>query len=182
MNWTFLFFSLKGRINRLDWWIGRLTVLALTYGLSMGLLQLLGGDPAFYWDDHPPTPRTALVDALIFVILLRFSLAVDIKRIHDRGRSAYLLVPLYLAELAIILLGGTSNRSLLIDLETPDLTEASSFEPLLVFGLMVGFLFYVLWLIAELGFRKGINGPSKYGPDPILREPTDPASINPKQG
>ncbi len=178
MDWNQLFFSFAGRISRKDWWTGTLVVLLITYGISMALLWALGGDPTFYWDDAPPTPQTALVDAVVFVLTLHISLAIDIKRIHDRGRTAYLLVPLYLASLTLIAMDGMSWTPVLFQPATADLTKGFSLELVVSTCVILTFIVYFVWIIIELGFRKGISGASTYGADPLNDQPSERQAVN----
>ena len=162
MNWKFLFFSLQGRISRKWWWIGMITVLFASYGLSIGLLWLTGEDPSYYWNDKNPTPQTALIEAIVFIITLRASFAVDIKRIHDRTRTAYLLVPLYLGELGLITLDGSGLNPLYFSPQTSN----PLFDPLVLTSLIFVLIVYAIWLLIELGLGRGTRGETKYGPDP----------------
>ena len=167
MDWKFLFFSLKGRISRKGWWGGMLSVVALQYALSIPLLWMLGADPDYYWNDSPATAKTALTEAIIFVITLRLFFAVDIKRIHDRGRTAYLLVPLYFGWLLVTLQQGRGHDPLeaLFNQGQSDLAAPSA--PIMSLGLIALLLLYSIWLSIDLGFLRGIKGQSKYGPDPL---------------
>ncbi len=163
MNWKFLFFSFKGRISRKWWWLGMFFVVLLTYGLSIAMLWLIGEDPTYYWNDQLPTPRHALVDVISFLLTVRIGLAVDIKRIHDRTRTAYLLVPLYAGELALIAMDGTGLNPLYFTVETTN----PLLMPNMLYGLFFAILIYAIWMIIELGLGRGTRGPSKYGPDPL---------------
>ena len=128
MNWKFLFLDFKGRISRWYWWIGTVLIIAADYAISISSLWLLGGDPNYYWNDALPTKEVALADSLAFLATLHFSLALDIKRIHDRGKSAYLLVPLYLFSLAIILSQSLGWDQAVIWMVTNELNGSLPFE------------------------------------------------------
>ena len=168
MTWKFLFFSLKGRISRKWWWVGMLSVLVVTYGFSIMVLWLLGEDPTFYWNDQLPTPRTAMVEAVVFVLTLRISLAVDIKRIHDRSRTAYLLVPVYLGILALIVMDGLGINPFFFSVESSN----PLLMPTFLYSLIFAFLIYAIWIFIELGLGRGTRGTSKYGPDPLASTPS----------
>ena len=120
-----------------------------------------------------PSAKSALVEAIVFVITIRAAFAVDIKRIHDRERTAYLLVPLYLAALMMIALDGTGNNPLysLLVLDVPGLQEGYPVKLLMLICLLIAFFLYAIWMLIELGFRRGTSGPSKYGPDPLADQP-----------
>ncbi len=167
MNWNLLFLSFKGRISRLHWWIGALLVIALDYAISIPVLWGLGGDPNYYWNDAMPTKKVALADSIAFLATLHFSLAVDIKRIHDRGRSAYLLVPLYLFSLAVILSQSLDWDQAIIWTVTKGVEENLPFEAYVLGAFFVIMLAYTLWMVIELGFLRGTSGLNKYGSDPL---------------
>ncbi len=175
MSAKFLFFSFAGRISRLYWWLGMLAVELTSLSVTMALLWLMGEDPTFYWNDEPPNAQTALAEIIAFLLTLRVALAIDIKRIHDRGRSAYLLVPLYLTLLMLIAFDATGSNPLFV---WPDEQELHAVFPVFLLArisLMIAFMVYIVWLVFELGFRKGIAGPTKYGADPLapLTPPND---------
>jgi len=163
----FLFTSLKGRIRRWHWWIATLLITLIDYMLSIPLLWLLGGDPNYYWNDALPTKEVALADIIAFLATLHFSLAVDIKRIHDRGRSAYFLVPLYLFSLALIFSQSLDWSQGIRWLITNQLKDSLPFEAYVLAAFFVVMLIYSLWMLIELGIKKGAIGESKYGPDPL---------------
>ena len=167
MDWKFLFLSLKGRIRRWHWWIGTIIVILLNYAISIPLLWLLGGDPNYYWNDAMPTKEVSLADTLAFLATLHFSLSVDIKRIHDRGRSAYLLVPVYLFSLGLFLSESFSWNPIMVWVLAYEQGEKLPFNLIVFIVTFSLLLLYILWLLFELGFRKGTSGESKYGPDPL---------------
>ncbi|MCF6200418.1 MAG: DUF805 domain-containing protein [Hyphomicrobiaceae bacterium] len=175
MDSKFLLSSLKGRIRRWHWWIATLFITLVDYAISIPILWLLGGDPNYYWNDALPTKEVALADITAFLATLHFSLAVDIKRIHDRGRSAYLLVPLYLFSLALIFSQSLDWSQGIIWLLTSELKGTLPFEAYVLAAFFVIILTYSLWMLIELGFRKGTIGDNKYGPDPLqpLTPPSD---------
>lgn len=155
MNWKFLFFSFKGRIGRKSWWIGQIVILGLELFLTAALLMHWGLSPADLWSGKIMPPETALADALVFLVLLRPSLALDVKRIHDRGLSAWFLMPFYMLWLFNIALHAVGyDRSLYW------------YQPggMALIGV---FTLYLLWYLTELGFLRGTKGKSKYGPSPL---------------
>jgi uncharacterized membrane protein YhaH (DUF805 family) len=169
MDWKFLFFSLSGRIHRMHWWIGMLTVELVGLGLAMLGFWLVGSDPEFYWNDTLPTHETALVEAVVFVITLRASLAVDMKRIHDVGRTAYLLMPFYLGNLAFIFMDASGTNPLYFPLGETELIGGYPYMLLARICLIIAFALYAIWFIFLLGFHKGTGATSKYGPDPLAK-------------
>ncbi len=167
MEWKWLLSSFKGRISRLYWWVGTIVVILADYAISIPALWALGGDPAYYWNDDLPTPKVSIADIIAFFTTLHLALAIDIKRIHDRGRSAYFLVPVYLFGLSFIL-----AQSFTIDILFAVLIELEqeggvSLKAILFGAIFIALSLYTIWYLIELGFRKGVNGSIAYGADPL---------------
>lgn len=74
IDWMHLFFQFDGRINRAKWWIG-VIVLWVVQGIVYAI---------FGFDE------TGLgIASLISLVLLWPSLAISIKRFHDRDKSGW---------------------------------------------------------------------------------------------
>lgn len=74
IDWMHLFFQFDGRINRAKWWIG-VIVLWVVQGIVYAI---------FGFDE------TGLgIAGLISLVLLWPSLAISIKRFHDRDKSGW---------------------------------------------------------------------------------------------
>ena len=81
MPLTELLFSFRGRINRLPYWI-----VSLVMFLMGGTLhQLRGG----HGPGHGMSTGEGLIAMLFFALSLWIGLAVQIKRWHDRDKSAW---------------------------------------------------------------------------------------------
>lgn len=137
--WTYLFASFEGRIPRLPFWIAALALNVVAY-LGDRLAMEIGGHPAA---------------AVVGLAFLYPSLALSIKRAHDRGRSdAYLLfffLPAFLASFMQVL--GY------MDAQGPMGTV------LVLLGLWV--LAALITLVIDLGLLPGQAGPNRFGPDPL---------------
>jgi uncharacterized membrane protein YhaH (DUF805 family) len=113
--------------------------------LALGAIEL----PAHLLDDK--------LAAVVGLVLAYPELAVLVKRGHDRNLATW--VP------ALFMAGGV-----LLDLltiagfsGTPDKPSI----PFLTIGLPVGV--FALILLVELGLRRGVEGPNRFGPDPLQR-------------
>jgi len=129
MDWRTLFLSPKGRIGARDFWIGFLIVMAAS--LVLNLLQTAG--------------------QVLGLVLLWPQVCIHAKRLHDMGRSAWLLLaPLGFA-LACAGAGALVGTRLAFEV---------CFGLVAMFG--VGFL---LWV----GLSSGDPAPNRYGepPDPV---------------
>jgi uncharacterized membrane protein YhaH (DUF805 family) len=158
-----MLFSFTERLNRARFWLS--SILLFVVGLFLLPIHVLSwvlittsplSIPALIavkgWSVMP-TASAGLIFALLVYLLVIFadllmsfaSLAVAIKRLHDRDKSAWwLLVPWILLTIAYYTLG--------VEL-----------RPILgLAGLAIA-----IWLFVELGFLRGTAGPNRYGPDPL---------------
>ena len=152
-NMPRLFFSFRGRANRAAFWLVSLTwgVLGLAFDAiwsATGAAQVQVG-------------RNHFVDvafALPMLVMLVSCVAIGIRRLHDRNKSAWWLLLFYLA---------------------PPILQATAplyeMESAVMVGLMVLSGALSLWALIELGCLRGTHGPNRYGPDPLLAPATEPA-------
>ena len=143
MDWTFLFFSLDGRINRAKYWIGSLLIGATGIGAMLLIVWAVG------LSDASVKFAIALALALMYP-----TYAVMAKRFQDRNKPGALalfgIVPLILSNL-LYTLG-------VFDAATP--TTLSQVFDLALVGISI-------WLLIDLGILKGTQGPNRYGADPL---------------
>ena len=139
MNWAYLLNSFEGRIGRQTFWIAMAVVtIAEIFGHFIAM-QLQG-------------------DRLSAIVDLAFTypeFAIAAKRGQDRDMPLWLVGAFFAAGVLLDLLtvigwAGTD--------EQPSPISLVIAVPFTVFGLA---------LLVELGFRKGTEGPNRYGPDPL---------------
>jgi uncharacterized membrane protein YhaH (DUF805 family) len=148
-----LFFSFRGRAGRAGFWLVSLTwgVLGLVFDAiwsATGAAQV-------------PVGRNHVVDvafALPFLVMLVSCVAIAIKRLHDRNKSAWWVLLFYVAPPVLQAIAP------LYDL-----------EPALTVCLMVLSGALSLWALIELGCLRGTRGPNRHGPDPLLAPAPEPA-------
>jgi uncharacterized membrane protein YhaH (DUF805 family) len=183
-----ILFSLRGRLNRKPYWIVGLVLLVLTVGVNLALAivsaQMV---QTALLTDRPIEPAMQFATfgaiAVLFVILYP-SVAIMVKRFHDRDKSGkwvlLLLIPT-LGKLATDLIGLTGRELSLaemgIDISSgvvPSYLEALQMQIAAEIRIRpaefaVGaFNFFVaLWFFVELGFFRGTRGPNRFGPDPL---------------
>jgi uncharacterized membrane protein YhaH (DUF805 family) len=78
MDWGYLFTSFEGRINRGKFWAGYV-VLWIGTGIVVGILSAVLGDSASFW----------VLYTIAVVLIVLASLALQVKRWHDRGKSGW---------------------------------------------------------------------------------------------
>lgn len=139
MDWRHLFFGFDGRIGRTPYWIAMAVLLAAELILfSFGYGR-----------------GNERLGALFELALLYPESAVLIKRAHDRDRSemaviVYAVLSVVLGGLTIFDLAGTID------------------QPSALYWLITLPCFVIaLYLFIDLGFRRGVSGPNRHGPDPL---------------
>jgi uncharacterized membrane protein YhaH (DUF805 family) len=139
MNWINLFTSFEGRISRQPFWIGVVTLAILETIVSTVSASL-------------DTDRTA---AIVDLILTYPEFAVAIKRAHDRNTPGWLVALFFAGSVVfdLAVLAGLADNA----------TEATT--PATVAILLWGL--FGLVVLVDLGFRRGTDGPNRFGPDPL---------------
>ena len=165
MNWQFLFLSSEGRIGQKDFWIGAL-LLFVAWILSHAL--------------HILAP-------LIWLLLVFPWVCIIAKRLHDFGRSGWLmLAPLAVGVVAVVLavvFGGLTAGSALYTAFTGGMEPSGWAVMFGALGVMFAFLgvaalvkiLFLLWV----GLTPGDPGANRFGPAPgaaNLPTPATPAT------
>jgi uncharacterized membrane protein YhaH (DUF805 family) len=179
MDWTWYLFGFKGRLNRAKYWLAELIVLSfmlafawLTYLALLASVAahaidtphgkasfafdlddiLLVFDPAAWRAMSLARLPLVLVKAIGLAVVLWVFLATSIKRLHDRDRSGWWLVPF---------------------VAVPYLFDHfSDFFPGGYFMMAAGGIMFVLmiWGFVELYFLRGTKWTNRFGPDPLGKE------------
>lgn len=146
-DWQKLLFSFDGRARRSHFWIGWLICLGV--GVVAGWIPILGG--------------------LISLALIWPNLAISVKRLHDMGKSGWLVaVPWVVSIVGVIGAGGIMGVSALTNMAALEREDPMALLGLL--GPAIG-LFALLCLI-NLGFLVWIglsdsqSGENRFGPNP----------------
>lgn len=153
MDWKFLYLSPRGRINRLVFWFAGL---GLTLGCAIVIfLILLLGDLLGVGQGTLGLVLFILLIATVLSLLVG-SVALAIKRLHDRNKSGWWIALYYGASILQALaqwfgISGAPEHPNGIGLGLAGLT------------LVIG-----LWFLIELGFLRGTAGANAYGPDPLV--------------
>jgi uncharacterized membrane protein YhaH (DUF805 family) len=139
MDWAFLFNTFDGRISRKTFWIAIATLTVVEILAHFLAIQIQGDR------------LSAIVD-LAFVYP---EFAVTVKRAHDRNMPVLFLIAFF-------------SASAFLDLLTVMQMTGTDEQPSAISVLIaVPFTILALFLLVELGFRRGVPGPNQYGPDPL---------------
>ena len=153
-DWQKLLFAFEGRTRRSHFWIGWLICLGI--GVVAGWIPIIGG--------------------LISLALIWPNLAISVKRLHDMGKSGWLVAIPWVVNIvgmfaAFIMIGATAfTNAAALEREDPAAIFALIGPALGLFGLLALFnLGFLLWL----GVSESQPGSNRFGPNP--KDPT-PAS------
>ena len=140
MDWGQILFSFTGRINRAKYWLA-----ALFYFVALLVLVAV----AFAAGISAGIGTMMVILVLIYIPFLISSLAVAVKRLHDRNKSGWWLLLFYLVP---AILDGLGKQ-----IDAPAATILLSLASLAI----------AVWAFVELGCLRGTAGPNQYGPDPL---------------
>jgi uncharacterized membrane protein YhaH (DUF805 family) len=132
-----------GRLSRLGYWRRYLT-LAITGALVWGV-ALMGSLAVGVW--------AAVLFLPLFPILVA-SLAMGVRRLHDRNRSGWWLVVFMF--LPGVLMGLVEGKA----------TQASTV--LLYLAALLAALVVIIWGFVEIGCRRGTRGDNRFGAEPAV--------------
>jgi uncharacterized membrane protein YhaH (DUF805 family) len=171
MDWIWYLFSFEGRINRAKYWLAGLIIGCWMVFLMLLLLVPIGYlfgwpenpyfsienvfaiiDPASYRKLSRSDISTIIVNVLTMPLLWWVFVATSVKRLHDRGRSGWWIVPFYIAP---TIYQQFAER----------LPDSYWVLPL---ALAACVLFF--WGIVEMYFLRGTKSTNQYGPDPLSEE------------
>ena len=139
-----LFFGFSGRIGRAAYWMTAL-VFAVVSLFAVSPVWLVVFDP-----NGNVTEAFVVIGLVALVMLAIFlsSIAVGIKRLHDRNKSGWWMLFFYVLPSVLVVAAELSGDPATITFGT--YTSAA-----------IG-----LWAFVELGLLRGTEGPNEFGPDP----------------
>ncbi|WP_257457896.1 DUF805 domain-containing protein [Archangium lipolyticum] len=148
MDWKTLFLTPEGRIGRRDFWIGFLIVM-----VASTVLQII-----------------PFIGQLLGLLLVWPQICIHSKRLHDMGKSAWLmLAPFIVSGICFALSTRTRSMARMIEANTnvqndnaAPMGAAVAGMALIALGLLVGIAF-LLWV----GLSKGEPGRNRFGPRPV---------------
>ena len=170
MNLGFILFDTKGRISRSQFWVGFImlavvaSIISLFVFIVLAVLYNVEGVEAVSKQVLDPVSASLIANALLFLLFFFPSLALFVKRFHDRNQKATVLYLFYGLFLTFMFLIGDLPRN-----------EAAGgeLEGNAALSVGLGGIVYVLcgmvglYLLIICGFLKGTKGGNQYGPDPL---------------
>jgi uncharacterized membrane protein YhaH (DUF805 family) len=160
-------FSFKGRINRAKMWLF-LVVQVVWTAFWFVTQPLVGRLVAAYL----PSPAAMRYGAMAYLLapLLYVFIAVFVKRLHDRSKSWWWFLGLFVLPMALIpvgyMLSGYAFVGFIPGLPAWTPVSDTHWEFLGFLLLGAGLLVY-LWYFIELFCLRGTAGENRFGPDPL---------------
>lgn len=187
MDWGHYLFGFSGRINRAKIWLFiLLTILAQAVFFAL-LGPLMGFSVMGFWHAHN-NPVAAIFGGLsnasaglltigFYVAVFIAGIAVTVKRLHDRNKSAWWLIVFYVLPWFLNMRALTTYR---YDFHGngPFTNIAMRMGPEIstnmgLPGGLLSALAFVLtvWAFVELYVLRGTIGDNRFGPDPLAGKP-----------
>ena len=147
MDWGNLLFGFQGRINRAKWWLA-----VLVYFIVSIIVNIIGFATNY-------STIFTILNLVVSIGMLVSSIAVGIKRLHDRNKPGWWLVIFYVVPGLLFGIGITMGIVGVV-------SGSSSGGGI---GIILSLVSLALWIWAfvELGCLRGTVGPNQYGPDPL---------------
>jgi uncharacterized membrane protein YhaH (DUF805 family) len=173
MDYVWFLFRFDGRISRTQYWLATLAILCCMILVLVSLVKLaialdIRGSFSIYLvgisasirlvdGDQPPTSWFfQIVMAPITCVFAWSYAAVSIKRLHDRNKSGWWIVPFIIAP------GLYSHFC--------NLLGASDAAPFIGLAMLIA----LIWGFVEMCLLGGTRGPNRFGPDPLAPRDTRP--------
>jgi uncharacterized membrane protein YhaH (DUF805 family) len=142
-----------GRINRQRWWIGLLVIIGISIAVAIVLSIISFGNPTIVvWGGF-----------LLSIVMLWPTYCIGVKRRHDRDNDgkdliALIAVSMLLNLLQVLGIGMTVSEVGGVAVLVPDMW---------LMVLQIAVFIFAIYMLVQVGFLKGTDGPNQYGPDPL---------------
>jgi uncharacterized membrane protein YhaH (DUF805 family) len=153
MNWREYLFSFRGRINRAKYWLFVLVGFLFIAGMvAVALPYILIEHPSTNAPSHGISLLlgiTIIAEIIVFFTYLFATLAIVVKRLHDRNKSGWWAIVFLVLPSIFNVIGRAGSNA-----------GAEALFGLIAFGLSI-------WGFVEIGCLRGTDGTNKYGYDPL---------------
>jgi uncharacterized membrane protein YhaH (DUF805 family) len=154
-------FGFSGRLNRAPYWKSILVAMAFIPAAVILVIPYIAIEhPEVSQQSQSMSPLgIATIAALCLLVLayLVFAFAIMVKRMHDRNKSAWWIVPFFAIPEVL---------GLVIDPKLHPIDMPLGLR--LALNLLV--LALSLWAFVELGCLRGTVGDNRFGPDPLAQK------------
>jgi uncharacterized membrane protein YhaH (DUF805 family) len=158
MDYARLLFSFKGRINRARFLVVQLTLLALWF---------------IVWVKLPLSFAPQWEPWVLSIAMIWINAATTVKRLHDRNRRGWWAVAIFVVNrLSYVYYGLFFGSYFGVDISTAG--------QLLLVMVVVALSLLQTWVVIELFFMIGTDGPNRFGPDPTRTLANSPIDSRPE--
>jgi uncharacterized membrane protein YhaH (DUF805 family) len=158
MNWPHLLFGIRGRINRVKWWIAFFILIIIGFVVSK-VIDRFDVEAVTAALNRFAAISLAVILALVSLLIVYCLLAVTVKRLHDRNKRGWWILMFPLAPVILASIVSALGEDLAAALD-----YAASAVVLII----------AIWALIELGVMSGTTGLNRYGPDPLAKIRSDP--------
>jgi uncharacterized membrane protein YhaH (DUF805 family) len=151
MNIGQILFGFRGRINRGKYWLAVLIIIVVS--VAMALLSTVL---------DPNSIALQVLNVVVGIATIVVSLAIALKRLHDRNKSGWWLLLYYF--FPGVLIGAAVVFGYM------GLSDGSAGDSVISGALMIVAGLLYIWAFVELGCLRGTVGPNQYGPDPLAAQ------------
>jgi uncharacterized membrane protein YhaH (DUF805 family) len=156
MSWGGIFFGFRGRVNRRTYWFAGVVVVGIASLIFNALLAYLAtGNPIAFELLERPADKIGIwapVWIAYFAFLAWPATAIAVKRLHDRGRPAWIWYVFY----------ALSFIFALVPLKSTVGAETSPAQLL-----QIPLTIFSVYIVFELGVLRGTAGPNEHGADTL---------------
>jgi uncharacterized membrane protein YhaH (DUF805 family) len=157
MDYAWLLFSFRGRINRARFLLVQLALLSLWF---------------MVWVKFPLHFASQWEPWVLSITMIWINAATTVKRLHDRDRNGWWAVAIFVVNrLSYVYYGLFFGSYFGVDISTA--------EQLLLVMLVVALSVLQTGVIIELFFLIGTDGPNRFGPDPTRTAANSPIDSRP---
>jgi uncharacterized membrane protein YhaH (DUF805 family) len=164
-------FDFKGRINRAKLW----AYLLVAFGFEVAILiiavvglhvfALLDPAPSQDWGQAvgPGAIVSAIAIAILLVLFYWSSLAVLVKRLHDRNRRAIWLLYFFVGPLLFEIIGAAAGYAVRL------IAASAAYQALAELPFLALAVALFGWGFVDLYCLRGTMGANRFGPDPLAK-------------
>jgi uncharacterized membrane protein YhaH (DUF805 family) len=158
MDYAWLLFSFRGRINRARFLVVQLALLSLWFMVWVKL-------PLHFASQWEPW--------VLSIAMIWINAATTVKRLHDRNRRGWWAVAIFVVNrLSYVYYGLFFGSYFGVDISTAG--------QLLLVMVVVALSLLQTWVVIELFFMIGTDGPNRFGPDPTRTLANSPIDSRPE--
>ena len=160
MDFTYLFTSLQGRVNRAKWWAGEAVLFLVFF-----VVAFIGNQ----------TKIGPTISALVWVVLYLPAYVLSAKRFQDRDKpgetALYGYVPSIIAA-GLLNFGPVRTTPRVLEVPIGNVYVSFNWNTNTL-GLICMFILIgvSVWFLIELGMFKGTSGPNRFGASPLNGAP-----------